>query len=177
MKVPCKLPLPLSKKQKRFVLVIFLLVQQVAPYKIISLRIRLEQEMVARSCVKDVQTLRLEIPGTDECQGCVPGYFFTELPFPRCDICQPGFYRNTEPPFAPFNTYDEPYYQTYDVATVWPDVGTFIYRCQAVNLENMHQKRVRKLFAMPNREIWNQLDADILFGLPNWTVYGRSRTL
>ena len=73
----------------------------------------------------------IEIPGTDECQGCVPGYFFTELPFPRCDICQPGFYRNTEPPFAPFNTYDEPYYQTYDVATVWPDVGTFIYRCQA----------------------------------------------
>ena len=73
----------------------------------------------------------IEIPGTDECRGCVPGYHFTELPFPRCDVCQPGFYRNTEPPFAPYNTYDEPYYQTYDVATVWPDVGSFIYRCQA----------------------------------------------
>ena len=73
----------------------------------------------------------IEIPGTDDCEACAPGFHYTASAGRsiRCESCDPGFFRLSEDPFHPLSTYDTPFYNSYDVAVTWPEEGAGVYRC------------------------------------------------
>ena len=72
----------------------------------------------------------IPIPGTDQCQGCTAGFYYTEVNGIRCDVCDPGYYRNTEPTLGPEDDYNgSPYTDDEWDFWEWPVIDATSYRC------------------------------------------------
>jgi len=72
----------------------------------------------------------IAIPGTDQCEGCSAGFYYTEVNGIRCDVCDPGKYRNTEPTLGPEDDYNgSPYTDDEWDFWEWPVIDATSYRC------------------------------------------------
>lgn len=62
----------------------------------------------------------IQVPGTDRCESCTPGFYYTEVPSVRCEACAPGFSRETEITLGPLDSYTGPPYTGSIYSDVFP---------------------------------------------------------